>query len=516
MASPQGGNTEKKRDQNHLDAFISTDLTHPELSGLSPRALIEQEVRDQMAYDLKELFDRPPVINEYNIGISNGDCWGKLANTVLSDHKNLCKYLGERCERCKKIDQQEKEKAQKLNNKLANQDKYRRSKALRNLKGKESKFSNSLPRKSITIKHNHIKMLAPEIKEQLEQLKKKNNKKQLSEERNSICRSRQNPKLSRQSISTSLPDVKKGDNDLLPERRNSIRKKPTFRNSTGHGDWNFNTIKEVSSPVKSPDRLDSMHTTYKSKDMSKQKPKRRASKLKKIASKHTQNKAKDAEQKINDFLQKIEATKKKPPILGYKVTKHSRNKFIFKGSSTDVLKRQTGTNKQEKMAQDGLIQKMKEFKKLSNLSPEPYRLKNAPKAKASGYGDMNPKTLKEVLFTIKNDIESKIKDIQTKEIEKPLFDTEKFFKNQGKYKLKSFSPKRKGFNKKGLKTSRNQDEKKIKFLMNTFSPKKLSLSQMKQGKTCLDRGKKSLKPAERDNSLVLPAIQSPRSAHSEC
>lgn len=55
---------------------------------------------------------------------------------------------------------------------LADQDKYRRSKALRSLKVKEGKFSSSLPRKSITIKQSHIKMLAPEIKEQLGQLKK--------------------------------------------------------------------------------------------------------------------------------------------------------------------------------------------------------------------------------------------------------------------------------------------------------------------------------------------------------
>lgn len=97
--------------------------------------------------------------------------------------------------------------------------------------------------------------------------------------------------------------MRKGDNDLLPERRNRVRRKPTFRNSTGHGDWDFNTIKEIPSPVKSPDRLDSMHTTYKSRNMSKQKSKHKASKVKKIVSKQTQNKAKDAEQKINDFLQ---------------------------------------------------------------------------------------------------------------------------------------------------------------------------------------------------------------------
>mmetsp|Transcript_32989 Transcript_32989/g.32335 ORF Transcript_32989/g.32335 Transcript_32989/m.32335 type:complete len:125 (+) Transcript_32989:96-470(+) len=104
---------------------------------------------------------------------------------------------------------------------------FKRSKALRNIKlGCNTRCSRSLSRNTITRRHSQIRMITPEMRDQLNQLRKQNKAKQFSEEKSSLLnRSNMDAKMSVQSSSTQKPSLKAEERNLSRDQYgNPLRK----------------------------------------------------------------------------------------------------------------------------------------------------------------------------------------------------------------------------------------------------------------------------------------------------
>lgn len=118
-------------------------------------------MREKKNYDLKELFNDPPALNEYSIGIYTNNSWGKLANAVLSHNKAYEKYIsiinG-------KYDSQNLPFYFKTE--IVDSELYKRKIAMR-LLSKKKKLGRTLSRTSTVFKNPPINMIPQDVKEKL-------------------------------------------------------------------------------------------------------------------------------------------------------------------------------------------------------------------------------------------------------------------------------------------------------------------------------------------------------------
>lgn len=182
--------------------------------------------------------------------------------------------------------------------------------------------------------------------------------------------------------------------------------------------------------------------------------------------------------------------------MGFKVKKHTRNNIQFKQKSVQVLKKsqklanQQRLEKQQTLEQEVLRKKMKEFKQLTTLSPQPYRFKHNNLPKGGTSRNVKTQTLKEKLLGMSHSIQKKIDEIQTRQdgmsylIGLGSLEKDNFYKTEYSVKMIDLNtPKEKYPSKNSLK--RGQDMMKKTFSgvgssvnfrkLSTFKPRKAIL-----------------------------------------
>ena len=168
------------------------------------------------------MFNDPPALNEYNIGIYTSNSWGKLASAVLSHNKAYEKYINFINKTYESQNLPFYFKTEVVDSGI-----YRRKIALR-LLSRKKKFGRTLSRTSTVFKTPPINMIPQEVKEKLGIFQ---NLKTSRVEKSSLTPSSQISQAHSRKVGNFAEMMSRQMTSLKAEP--GVHRKPTFGNSAG-------------------------------------------------------------------------------------------------------------------------------------------------------------------------------------------------------------------------------------------------------------------------------------------